>query len=795
VANKKKTDKPVGGGFEEAQKYLDKMFGKGTIMKMGDSPIDEVETFSTGSIRIDSVLGIGGIPRGRVVELFGPEMGGKCFPSRVRVSTPRGLLTIEEIFAANGMKASCTSRTTESVFPIHNRYGEVEDTTHFTHNYKRPIFTVKTRAGGELPATANNPHLVMSKNGFWVWRRASELKPGDFLCASRKVVKDGNELVHEDSESAYFAGVAIADGGFGKNRLGVTNDDPCIKSAIETSGPQIFGVEPRTYLNNDNDSIQYHFNTKSGVAAFYKHWGWCRCTSPSKVVGARVRRLDHASLVSFIQGYFDCECSVEAFKQCIEVISASRELLSDVKLLLQLRFGIMSSLRSKTVSNYPDNNYWRLSVTGSDARRFISEIGSRSKYRVSQHQELLGQCNDGGSPNLDSIPNIGLLLRDLYDSCDTTRAHHDLIFSYMGDSPKACVTRSRLDKIIDAFSDRGNQIIVDRLREIRSRDYYYDRVEEVVVSAPEPPFDFAMKETASLNVNGFISHNTTLALQIIAKAQEAGLNTAFIDAEHALDTKYARKLGVDVDGLLMSQPDYGEQALTIADVLIRTGAADLIVVDSVAALVPRAELDGEMGDQLPGLQARMMSQALRKLTAVTGKANVTVIFINQLRSKIMQGGMVKGATNTTTGGNALKFYASVRIETRIIGQVKKGSGDNAERIGSKLRVKIVKNKLAPPFQETDVDVVFGYGIDPVSEVLDLAIEHGEVIQSGSWFSCGGERIGQGRANAVAFLRNDVEYYENLRSTVIDVMSVDDDDGSPPVIADPDPDPDPDPDDS
>jgi recombination protein RecA len=241
------------------------------------------------------------------------------------------------------------------------------------------------------------------------------------------------------------------------------------------------------------------------------------------------------------------------------------------------------------------------------------------------------------------------------------------------------------------------------------------------------------------------SGKTTLTLQVIAQAQKKGGTAAFIDAEHALDPIYAEKLGVDVENMLVSQPDTGEQALEIADMLVRSGAVDVVVVDSVAALTPKAEIEGEMGDTHVGLQARLMSQALRKLTANIKRSNALVIFINQIRMKI---GVMFGNPETTTGGNALKFYASVRLDIRRIGSIKKGE----EVVGSETRVKVVKNKVAPPFKQAEFDILYGEGISMLGELLDLGVREGLVDKSGAWFSYKGDRIGQGKDNAREYLR-------------------------------------------
>jgi recombination protein RecA len=254
------------------------------------------------------------------------------------------------------------------------------------------------------------------------------------------------------------------------------------------------------------------------------------------------------------------------------------------------------------------------------------------------------------------------------------------------------------------------------------------------------------------------SGKTTLALHAIAEAQRRGGTCAFVDAEHALDPVYARKLGVDVDNLLISQPDAGEQALEIADTLVRSGAIDVLVVDSVAALVPRAELEGEMGDSHMGLHARLMSQALRKITGSVSRSNTMLIFLNQIRMKI---GVMFGNPETTTGGNALKFYASIRMEIRRIGQIK----DRDEVVGNQTRVKVVKNKLAPPFRQVEFDIMYGEGISKVGELIDLGVKAGVVEKSGAWFSYDSQRIGQGRENAKQFLRDRREVADAIERKV------------------------------
>jgi recombination protein RecA len=264
------------------------------------------------------------------------------------------------------------------------------------------------------------------------------------------------------------------------------------------------------------------------------------------------------------------------------------------------------------------------------------------------------------------------------------------------------------------------------------------------------------------------SGKTTLMLHAIANVQKAGGTAAFIDAEHALDVTYARKLGVKVDELLLSQPDFGEQALEIADMLVRSNAVDLVVVDSVAALVPKAEIEGEMGDSHVGVQARLMSQALRKLTGSVARSQCLLMFTNQIRMKI---GVMFGSPETTTGGNALKFYASVRLDIRRIGAIKEATASDKSKdplhVGNRTRVKVVKNKLAPPFREVEFDILYGQGISRAGDLVDLAADAGIVEKSGAWYSYGGERIGQGRENAKAFLESNPKLLDKIENALLD----------------------------
>jgi len=341
-------------------------------------------------------------------------------------------------------------------------------------------------------------------------------------------------------------------------------------------------------------------------------------------------------------------------------------------------------------------------------------------------------------------------------------------------------SRQRLRRIVDWATAREASLsatsrsILTYLRELVDARHTYEKVVSVVDAGEQPTFDVVLPRTHSFIANGVLSHNTTVALHAIAEAQKLGGIAAFIDAEHALDPVYARALGVDVDELLVSQPDTGEQALEITDMLIRSGAIDIIVIDSVAALTPRAEIEGEMGDSHMGLQARLMSQALRKLAGNLNRSRTCAVFINQLREKI---GISYGNPEVTPGGRALKFYSSIRLEVRRIESLK----DGTDFVGNRVRIKVVKSKVSPPFQQCEVDIVFGEGISKEGSLLDVGVDQNIIRKAGAWYTYEGEQLGQGRENARAFLKEHDDTAREIEKRVKEKLGID------PALTDADPD--------
>lgn len=769
--NKKKS-------LESALSMLDRSFGKGAVMRMGDKPNQNIDSISTGSIGLDLALGIGGLPRGRIIEIYGPESSGKCLTADTMVLSENGLVSIAELFAHYGHNVVSTTKIVEEVAGLLNENGKLENTSHFTWNGKRKVRKIKTALGNELSPTYNHPVRILDKTGFVVWKKAKDIQIGDILPVMRGTETYGTNT-SIDAETAQFLGYLMADGSLGKSNKNSTrfsNSDPDIISDYRQLAIKEFekglskyefdfathkimtdvhnkpvGSNIKTYFKVNSQTIDHHINSKE----FREHLeiqGLDYVLSKDKQVPLKIRQAPKDIQLAFLRAYLECECSIDKNKRALEVTSASHKLLQQVQLIL-LNMGFVGVLSPKDVPEY--GTYWRLVYSGSEGADLIHKIGFKSIERLTSVHEVAFDSN--GSTNIDGIPNLGVLVQTLYNALDIrSREAFDTIYDYIGENPRARITYNRLDKIIKLFEGKEH-ILLTHLKEIQKSNYFYTPV--VAIDEDEAPtFDVCLPETHSFWSNGLISHNTTLSLQTIAEAQKLGGTVAFIDAEHALDPAYAKKIGVDIDNLLISQPDYGEQALEIAEKLVSSGAVDVLVVDSVAALVPQKEIEGDMGDSHVGLQARLMSQGLRKLTGIVARSNTLVIFINQLRMKI---GVMFGNPETTTGGNALKFYASVRIDIRRIGSIK----DKDDVIGNQTRVKIVKNKVAPPFRQVEFDIMYGEGVSKLGELIDLGVKFGFVEKSGAWFSYDSTRIGQGKENAKKFLKEHPELAEELEAKI------------------------------
>lgn len=896
---------------------LTKRYGEGTIMSLGDAAHLTVDTIPTGSLGLDIALGVGGVPRGRITEIYGPESSGKCVTEKTYLLTQSGLLTIGELFVQAGFNTACTSKIKEAAWGLVNEVGELETTSHFTWNNRKPIKRIRTHLGLTLEATHNHRIRIMNERGSIVWRNIGDVQPGDKLPIIRGTEQFGDGLLTTDE--AELLGYLVADGSLNDiDRTAFSNSDPEVIENFNRIVEGMTATPIRVYAKAKSATIDHHINDKAFRSLLYERYGLAHVKAAEKTVPLCVRQAGREAQIAFLRGYFELECAIESAKSVIEVVSASRQLVEQVQLML-LNLGLVARISEKIVN---DVTYYRLTLSALDYEKYAEIIGFRTTARQAQYHA----CPDRQQiqTNIDSIPYMGNILRDLYDGTDTDRDGSKLIFDYMGDPPKAALTYDRLHQIITYFDAIERNLgpaqahLLDYLRHLAYQHYYFDSV----VSIEEdtlPTFDVVMPETHSFWSNGFASHNTTVCLHIIREAQKRGGICAFIDMEHALDPVYSERIGVNLDTLFVSQPDTAEQALEITEHLVRSGAIDVIVIDSVAALVPRAEIEGEMGDSHVGLQARLMSQALRKLAGAIKQSNSSVIFTNQLREKVgvmfgclsgdtrvmladgteeaiqrivddkldvevlsynaetqkfeprpianwfdngiadeflrisvegelipqtfdctanhliltengyvpageleigdriiaalpmlelagaapnvaygheyvpvatpivdiqtapiredmrrfdievednhcyvANGVVVHNSPETTTGGRALKFYASVRLDIRRIQGIKSGE----DEIGSRTRVKVKKNKVAPPFKECEFDIMFYEGgISKVGEIIDLGVELGVIEKRGAFFRYNETLLGQGRENSKEFLRENTAISDAIEAAI------------------------------
>ena len=764
----KSANNPRLAALQSAMNQIEKQFGKGAIMKMGDREVEKVAVIPTGSLMLDMALGIGGIPKGRVVEIYGPEASGKCLTKDTMIWTERGLESIEEIFSLFGQRTSCTSRITDvrhAQFNLVNERGQLERLDALTHNNRKEVFKITLENGRAIEGTHNHPLRVINTRGQIVWKNIGKMEVGDHI-VSALFGAEGSDRQNSSitTDEALILGYLVAEGSLGpscKNRVHFSNHDQEVVGEYKLLMKNVFGADVQSYRND----TEHHINNKVLREKLANDYGLVFEKSAGKSVPHCIRTASNEAKKAFLSSLFEGDGAIERNRGCISYASASETLARQVQLML-MGFGVPSSIREKRVKGY-EQSYWEVLLGPSAAHRFVEKIGFRSARRASQWSDA--KTHLYSASYIESVPNeaVANVIKDLRDHVGGDRVLDNLIYDLQRPSMNLAVSGDRLVKILDWFDGHKEKMMpqavasLEALRHLSQNQYTYEKVRSIESVGLQPTFDVALGQTHSFIANGVLSHNTTLTLQAIAECQKQGGTCAFVDAEHALDPIYAQALGVDLDELLLSQPDTGEQALEIVDMLINSGAVDLVVIDSVAALTPRAELEGEMGDSLPGLQARLMSQALRKITGATKKTNTTVVFINQIRHKI--GMMMPGQSpETTTGGNALKFYASVRLDIRRIGSVKKGD----EIIGNQVKIKVVKNKMAPPFRQVVTEIIFGQGISQIGEIIDLGVEHKFIDKAGAWYAYDNAKIGQGKEQTRAFLKDNPEIMEKIKQQIL-----------------------------
>ncbi|MBW3661856.1 MAG: intein-containing recombinase RecA [Actinobacteria bacterium] len=644
--------------LEVALGQIEKQFGKGSLMKLGDDAAIPVAAIPTGALALDLALGIGGLPRGRVVEIYGPESSGKCIPAGTYVWSDHGLETIEELFARVGQPTSCTSRVTDVSdhgVRLVNEEGELEPMAAVTHNDRQPVWRVQLQSGRHVMATANHPLRLMNERGQIVWRTVEELQLGDVLVSALFGADESPGTSRLTEDEALLLGYLVAEGSLGESSRHVVEfinaHDPDVSAEYIRLLRDVFGVE-RDRVTIQGGTHHRVFDTRLR-RRLHDEYGLDFTKSAGKTIPHRVRTGGPKIQRAFLSALYEGDGWIEKGPE-VGLTTASRELAEQVQLLLY-GLGIPASLNAKFNRNY-ERDYHTVLVSPGAVLRFLDLVGFRSKRREEQVRRYLRQPRD--FTQFENVPHVADLVRDLRDAMggdrEFDRLAGDLFRRNLTSRPDGAIDCSptRLDAIVDWAERRfvpGPALpILAQLRELLRHRYTYERIVAIEEAGEQPTFDVVVPKTHSFLANGVLSHNTSVALHVIAEAQKLGGIAAFIDAEHALDPVYARAIGVDIDEMLVSQPDTGEQALEITDMLVRSGAVDIIVVDSVAALVPRAEIEGEMGDTHVGLQARLMSQALRKLAGSIKKSNTCTVFINQLREKVgVMFGCASGSTRVS----------------------------------------------------------------------------------------------------------------------------------------------------
>jgi recombination protein RecA len=770
AANRPSKDRALPNGGDSKDKALDlalaqieKQFGRGSIMKLGENPQVAVDVISTGSLGLDMALGIGGLPKGRIVEIYGPESSGKCLTADTYIWTDRGLETVAEVFARCGQVASCTARVTDVTdFGVRavNEAGNLEQIAALTHNNRRPVLQFRLKSGRTITVTHNHPLRVVDENGFIVWREAGEIEQGDTMVSALFGAVEATSGDGLSEDEAVFIGYLVAEGTLGQqNSIRFTNWDPEVGADFTQLAQFLLNAEVRCY-----DLKEYAIYSKNLRTEIAERYGLDYVNADGKKVPYCVRTAGHKVQRAFLAALYEGDGWIDG-SSTIGFCSASEQLARDVQLLLY-GLGIPATVSPKFNPEY-QRDYWNVTINPSVAHRFIEEVGFRSARRRTQVEKNFRRS--ARDPQFENIPNVKKLVLALRDDLRGNRGFDRVAGDLFRADLNLNCSRSRLARIVEWVEGRANltptgRAIVSYLRDLAQGRYTFEPVDSVEDLGRQPTFDLVMPETHSFLANGVLSHNTSLCLHVVAETQKQGGIAAFIDAEHALDVGYARNLGVNADELLVSQPDTGEQALEIADMLVRSNAVDLIVIDSVAALTPRAEIEGEMGDTHIGLQARLMSQALRKLAGNVARSNTLIIFINQLREKI---GVMFGSPETTPGGRALKFYSSVRLDIRKIENLK----DGAEVVGSRVRVKVVKSKVSAPFRQTEFDVMYGHGISKEGSLIDTALDRGIVSRSGAWYLYEGDQLGQGRENAKAFMAEHPDVYAEIERKVKEAVGL------------------------
>ena len=754
-------DKKTEARLRKICDAVNKAHSKGSekvITYLGCNDRVVMDRFSSGCIQIDEIIG-GGWPRGRIFEIYGPESGGKCVTSDTYVFGEHGLQTVDEVFQRNGFSVSCTSHNVEHSYGLVGEDGGVEDTTHFWWNNRKKTIRVTTKRGLEVCGTYRHPIRVVGSLGMVQWMNVQDVKPGDMVLVQKGMMIDPLDNGFDDDDAVLVALIA-SEGHITDCCIGFSNQNQALVEEFKHMVTKKLGFDDfKTYLDERRDPpvINVHVNSKDIVKLVGDRYELFPGTSESKFVGQCVRTASLDVQKSFLRTYFLCDGSVDSSgkRSRIEISSKSKLMVRQIQ-LMSLNLGAFGGLYRKEVNG---EEYWRLIFDGDDAQRWMSEVGGSTfiPHKVLKHD--ISNASDRGIPG-----SSWMALQIVRDCVNSDRR----LGRILDDCARGtcCFTLERLEKLKAVQHEYqfgpGAQAILSYLDQWYG-NWDWDTVSEVEEIGSVPTFDFT-KPTHTFWSNGLVSHNTSMCIHAMAEFQKKypDQDVGWVDSEFSFDPDYAEKLGVVVDRVLFHQPETGEQGFDVVSKLIQNGV-QFIVVDSVAALAPSVELQGDVGDSTRmAAQAALMSKALRRLAGEVGRADATLMFTNQMRDKI---GVMWGEKSTTPGGRALRFYSSIRLEVKAIGQEKDGD----VVVSNRVRGFCKKNKTGPPLKTANFVITFGIGIDNVSGVFDSAVENKVVKRSGTWFSFGDVRLGQGRANAVQFFRDNEDVFRELSESLSKVL--------------------------
>lgn len=721
------------------------MFGKNSGILVEDLAERVIEKFPTGSPKLDIKLK-GGYPKGKVVEFSGDPGGGKCLTEDNYILTSKGWYTLKELFNENGEETYTVLKDVEKKVSLVNRYGESENTSHFTFNGKRKIIELVTEYGDFIKCTYKHPILVLNDLGDHIWKHARDIEEGDILIINNRHENSFGDM-SMSKELAYMYGILIADGGLSGGSLGITNDNVYIKDFIEKNYNEVLNLPiVRTYTNNDKGSINYRFSLGSNYNKWddwFEEFDLTKCLSKDKIVPLSIRKADKNTIKYFLKGFIDCEGYFT--EKNIEVTSASKDLIYQIKLLLK-QLGIRSSLNKKTVKDYPENDYYRLYVGGEEYNKYYNMIGSNV---------YLKDVNN--KPNTSySMPSevSSKLMQSLYDSTEISKRSRSLykklsFLLHNGDTGLSYRHIPLLEELVDIG---GDKYIVDKIKRLLEFDYH--KVKTINKLEEEKTFDVSLPNTHSFVTNSIINHNTTSCLHGATEFQKTYPKELilWVDLEDVYDPEYNEAIGLKINGnFILVKPETGEQAWDIIIEFCRNVKGGLVVLDSVALLLPEKEDEGSVGDANMALAARMNSKGLRKIMPHLSKNKTTFFVINQLRSQI--GGY--GDPNVTTGGKAWAYYARTRIKCTPL----KGE----EGISSKHKFKLIKANYGIKDSVVETSIVYGHGIDKEMELIELAVEAEIIKKSGSWFSYGDTKLGQGIQAVKEIMMDNPELFEEIKN--------------------------------